>query len=247
MKNIKAFCLFLLKKEQPLKSLFNKMEISYKEKATMFFLMVMLLCSAAYSQEQRGKVVAISDGDTFTLLTSSKQQVKVRLSEIDTPERAQPFGTRARQALSDLIFSKDVLVVQDDIDRYGRLVGQVYVGNTHVNRKMVQEGMAWVYRQYLKDMTLLQDEQVAREAKRGLWSLPSTEQVSPWEWRRGVKTNNQAKAGTQKQEGKKFTCGTKNKCSEMTSCEEAEFYLNECGLTRLDGDKDGVPCEALCN
>ena len=208
---------------------------------------ILFFLNPTYSQEYKGKVVGISDGDTFTLLTGNKQQIKVRLSEIDTPERAQPFGTRARQTLSDLIFSKDVLIVQDDIDRYGRVVGQVYVGNIHVNRKMVQEGMAWAYRQYLKDKTLLQDEQAAREAKKGLWSLPSTDQVPPWEWRRGVKTNNQTKEGEQKQEGKKFICGKKTKCSEMASCEEAMYYLNECGLTRLDGDKDGTPCEALCN
>lgn len=199
-----------------------------------------------YSQELYGKVVAIADGDTFALLTVDKQQVKVRLSEIDTPERAQPFGTRARQALSDLIFSKQVRVVQEDIDRYGRLVGHVYVGGIHVNRQLVRDGMAWAYRQYLKDKSLLQDEQEARQAKRGLWSLPSTEQVPPWEWRKGKKTNNQARSAERKQEAKKFTCGTKRYCKEMVSCEEAEFYLNECGLTRLDGDKDGVPCESLC-
>lgn len=190
--------------------------------------------------------MGIADGDTFTLLTADKKQIKVRLAEIDTPERAQPFGTRARQALSDMIFAKDVLVIQQDIDRYERLVGHVYIGDTHVNRKLVQDGMAWVYRQCSKDKSLLQDEQEARQAKHGLWSLPSTEQVPPWEWRKGVKTNGTAKAVEKKQEAKKFTCGTKTKCSEMTNCEEAMYYLNECGLTRLDGDKDGTPCEALC-
>ena len=140
----------------------------------VLLLIITLLFSQceSYSQEleSSGKVIGISDGDTFTLLSADKQQIKVRLSEIDTPEKAQPFGTRSRQALSDLIFSKDVLVVQDDIGRYGRLVGQIYVDDTHVNRKMIQEGMAWVYRQYLKDESLLQDEEAAREAKRGLWS-----------------------------------------------------------------------------
>ena len=87
--------------------------------------------SHSQEQENSGKVVGVSDGDTFTLLTPDKQQVKVWLSEIDAPEKDQPFGTRSRQALSDLIFSKDVLVVQDDIDRYGRLVGQIYVNGTH--------------------------------------------------------------------------------------------------------------------
>jgi endonuclease YncB( thermonuclease family) len=210
---------------------------------------ILFTLNTAYSQEYKGKVVGIADGDTFTQLTADKQQIKVRLAEIDTPERAQPFGTRARQALSDLIFSKDVRIVQQDIDRYGRLVGHVYVGNTHVNRRLVQDGMAWVYRQYSKDSTLLEGEQEAKEAKRGLWSLPSTEQVPPWEWRRGVKGNGSVnnKPSEQKTKVQKFTCGAKTKCGEMVSCEEALFYLNECGLTRLDGDKDGVPCESLCN
>lgn len=87
--------------------------------------------------------MGVSDGDTFTLLFSYKQQIKIRLSEIDTPERAQPFGTRAKQALSGLIFAKDVLIVQETADRYGRFVGHVCVGNTHVNRKMIQEGFEW--------------------------------------------------------------------------------------------------------
>ena len=97
---------------------------------TLILVLLFFQCNS-YSQEQEqensGKVVAISDGDTFTLLTTDKKQIKVRLSEIDTPEKGQPFGSRTQEALSDLIFSKDVLVIQDDIDRYGRLVGHVYV------------------------------------------------------------------------------------------------------------------------
>ena len=41
-------------------------------------------------------------------------------------------------------------------------------------------------------------------------------------------------------------CGPKRYCREMVSCEEARHYLSACGLTRLDGDSDGVPCDALC-
>ena len=214
----------------------------------IFILVIGIIFSHfnSYSQEQEysGKVVSISDGDTFTLLTHDKQQIKVRLSEIDTPEKAQPFGTRAQQALSTLIFSKDVRVVREDTDRYGRLVGHVYVDGTHVNRKMVQEGMAWVYRQYNKDKSLLQDEQEAREAGRGLWSLPSTEQVPPWEWRKGSRNAITRKEPIENKS--EFNCGTKRYCKEMSSCEEARYYLKNCGLTRLDGDGDGVPCEALC-
>ena len=105
--------------------------------------------------------------------------------------------------------------------------------------------MAWVYRQYLKDKTLLQDEQEAREARRGLWSLPSTEQVPPWEWRKGARNATTKKEHTENKP--EFECGTKRYCKEMSSCEEARYYLEHCHLTRLDGDGDGVPCEALCN
>jgi len=41
-----------------------------------------------------------------------------------------------------------------------------------------------------------------------------------------------------------FTCGGKRTCGQMNSCAEANFYLNQCGLYRLDRDSDGRPCEA---
>ena len=214
----------------------------------LLFVLTALLFSQCESHSQvpesSGKAVGISNGDTFTLLTHDKQQIKVRLSEIDAPEKAQPFGTRSREVLSDLIFSKDVLVVQEDIDGYGRLVGHVYVDGTHVNRRMVQEGMIWVYVQCLKDKTLLQDEKAAKEANRGLWVLPVAEQVPPWEWRRGDRV---ASLNTGAEDNKPaFECGTKQYCKKMSSCDEAMYYLQHCGLTRLDGDGDGVPCEVLC-
>lgn len=210
-------------------------------------LLLLLWAQLAPGLEYSGQVVAIADGDTFTFLTTDKRQIKVRLAEIDTPERAQPYGSRARQALSDLIFGKEVRVEEADTDRYGRLVGHVYIGNLHVNRQLVRQGMAWVYRQYLEDRTLLQDEQAARDAKLGLWSLPATEQVPPWEWRRGVKAKAGPMAKAEGNKAQKFSCEGKTRCSEMTSCEEARFYLNECGVSSLDGDKDGVPCEKLCH
>jgi len=72
-------------------------------------------------------------GDTLTVLMASKEQIKVRLAEIDTPEKKQPYGTRAKQALSKLAFGKAARVVEVDRDRYGRVVGRVYVGDVDVN------------------------------------------------------------------------------------------------------------------
>jgi endonuclease YncB( thermonuclease family) len=130
-----------------------------------------------------GKVISIADGDTLRILYRDGQ-LKIRLAEIDTPERKQPWGNRARQALSDKVFGKIVDVVEIDRDRYGRIVGRIYLDGRDINREMVAEGHAWVYRKYMRDESLLTDEAVAREAGRGLWSLPEAKRVPPWEWRR---------------------------------------------------------------
>lgn len=209
-------------------------------------ILLVLLCHFVCAQQYSGRVVGIADGDTFTFLTAENRQIKVRLAEIDTPEKAQPYGAKAKQALSDLIFGKEVRVIEADVDRYGRLVGHVYVGDVYVNRRMVQEGMAWVYRQYMHDKSLFTDEQQARASKRGLWSLSTKDQVPPWDWRRGVKSNSEVSLVAQTKEGGEFSCEGKTTCSEMLSCEEAMFYLKHCGLTRLDRDNDGVPCESIC-
>ncbi|HWL69449.1 MAG TPA: thermonuclease family protein [Geminicoccus sp.] len=147
-------------------------------------LALSLFVHPALATELRGLVVGVHDGDTLTLLTPEKQQVKVRLAEIDTPESRQPYGTRARQALADLAFRQQVRVVVVDTDRYGRTVGRVFVGATDVNAALVRQGAAWVYRQYAHDPALRVLEQAARNDRRGLWALPEAERVPPWEWRR---------------------------------------------------------------
>lgn len=132
-------------------------------------------------------VVAISDGDTLTCLTDDKQQVKVRLAEIDAPERKQPFGTRSRQSLGELCHEKRAEVVVLDTDRYSRTVGRVTCDGVDANAAQVSRGMAWVYDRYVKDRSLYQLQDEARAAGRGLWSDPQP--VAPWEWRRSPKTD----------------------------------------------------------
>jgi endonuclease YncB( thermonuclease family) len=136
------------------------------------------------SQVITGEIVGITDGDTVKLLTADKQQIKIRLSDIDTPEKKQPYGSRAKQALSDLVFREQVTAKVVTVDRYGRKVARLYVGDLDVNQEMVRLGAAWVYRKYSKDQSLLDVEAEAKAAKRGLWALPEAEQVPPWEWRR---------------------------------------------------------------
>ncbi|MBL6081928.1 thermonuclease family protein [Belnapia sp. T18] len=222
--------------------------------AAIFVLLALLSCSPARAAELLGRVVGLADGDTLTLLTAERRQVRVRLSEIDTPESRQPYGTRAQHILSGLVFGKDVRVVVQDTDRYGRTVGRVYAGPLDVNAEMVRQGAAWVYRQYSRDPELLRIETEAKAGRRGLWSLPEAERTPPWEWRaakRGGRPDHIAEAPAAPTRSAPaassgFTCGGKQYCREMTSCAEARFYLQQCGLTRLDGDRDGVPCETLC-
>lgn len=129
-----------------------------------------------------GTVVGITDGDTLKIVTPAMQQAKIRLAEIDTPERGQPFGTWAKQQLSDMVFRKPIAIKLVDIDRYERIVGRIYVDDLDVNAELIRIGAAWVYRKYATDASLYDLEDEAREAKRGLWSqdLP----LPPWAWRR---------------------------------------------------------------
>lgn len=144
----------------------------------------MLLCGQANASEPyTAKVIHISDGDTIKVLTENKEQIKIRLAEIDTPERKQPWGNKAKQALSEFTSQKMVTVSPVTTDRYGRTIAHIYVGDLNVNKEMVRTGNAWVYRKYLKDNSLLAIEAEAMEAKRGLWALAEAERVPPWEWR----------------------------------------------------------------
>lgn len=193
------------------------------------------------------RVVGISDGDTLTCLTAAKTQLKVRLAEIDTPEKAQPYGTRSRQALSDLAFGKQATLHIQDTDRYGRAVARVSVDGRDVNREMVSQGAAWVYRAYNRDKSLLAAESEAKAAGWGLWVLPEAERMPPWEWRKAGKKPLQTTAilpAVADTGG--YQCAEKRYCSQMTSCAEATFYLQQCAVRSLDGDGDGQPCEAVC-
>lgn len=196
-----------------------------------------------------GRVISIHDGDTVTLLLANKSQVKIRLAQIDAPESDQAFGQKSKQSLSDMVFNKTIQVEKETIDKYGRTVGTIIVDGLNANLEQVKRGMAWVYRQYLHDQSLIEDEEKAKQSKVGLWSDPSP--MPPWEYRHSKKGQKQNASphnvSTAIEKPSNNQCGAKHYCKEMHSCDEAKFYLNQCGLSRLDGDGDGVPCEKLCS
>jgi endonuclease YncB( thermonuclease family) len=138
-----------------------------------------------------GLVVAISDGDTITLLTEDKQQLKIRLAGIDTPEKKQAFGTKARDHLASRIFKHDVEVDLRKKDQYGRYLGVIYISGVDINQSMIQDGYAWFYKHYAKDQPkeeaqrYAKAEADARSKQRGLWSDPNP--VPPWEFRKEAK------------------------------------------------------------
>src|SRR5262245_27627309 len=143
------------------------------------------------AEQFTGKVVGISDGDTISVLREGKA-VKVRLHGVDTPEKAQAFGTQARKFTSDLVFQQTVTVIVQNTDRYGRLVGDVLLPDGRsLNQELVKAGMAWWYRPYApNDIMLAQLEAEARTAKRGLWA--DAHPIPPWEWRKGQRASSTA-------------------------------------------------------
>ena len=95
-----------------------------------------------------GKVIRVADGDTITILDPSNTQLKIRLNKIDAPEKAQAFGQRSKQHLSDIVFGRSVTVTWDEKDRYGRILGTVWLDGRDINLQMVRDGFAWHYKRY---------------------------------------------------------------------------------------------------
>lgn len=150
-------------------------------RAALAISLVLTFAAPALAETLLGRVVAVHDGDTITVLVN-RHEVKVRLAEIDAPESKQPYGARSKQSLSALCFNRDAQVDVVDQDRYKRSIGRVTCAGVEANAEQVRQGMAWVFDRYAKKGSILysfQDE--ARAAKRGLWSDPKP--VPPWEWR----------------------------------------------------------------
>lgn len=138
-------------------------------------VLLIILQLVAHADVLLGHVVGVSDGDTITVLDDNKQRHVIRLMGIDAPEKAQAFGQKAKQSLSELVFDKDVSVTWFKRDRYGRTVGQVHLGDTDVCLEQIKRGFAWHYKQYEREQSeedrsrYADAEKEARSARIGLW------------------------------------------------------------------------------
>lgn len=154
-----------------------------KSKSLLF--VTVLVCTLVFNSQAQsslhGKAVRILDGDTFEILVNGNSTYKVRLSDIDAPEKGQDFGQVSKQALSELLKGNDLQVTYDKLDRNKRILGHVYQGNTYVNLELVKQGLAWHYKKYSKDERFARAENDARQKKRGLWILKSP--IAPWDYR----------------------------------------------------------------
>jgi len=153
-------------------------------KTKAFILSLVLILLPSFSWAWSGEVVGITDGDTITVLRD-KEQVRIRLYGIDTPERGQAFSKRAKQFTSKMVYGKVVEVKVMDTDRYGRTVALVAVNKQILNEELLKAGYAWVYYQYCHEMIChaWADYQFAAKLdKRGLWRDPDP--MPPWEFRK---------------------------------------------------------------
>jgi endonuclease YncB( thermonuclease family) len=151
--------------------------------------LALMLANTALGQQSviHGRVIGVTDGDTLKVLVADQQLLRVRLAFCDAPEKKQAFGARAKQAMSDLVFGKDIELRPHAIDRYGRTVAQVDVDEKDIGEEMLHQGLAWVYDRYITEAstdiqeTYRKTQEEAKAERQGLWSDPNS--IPPWIFR----------------------------------------------------------------
>jgi len=147
----------------------------------------LLCCCIVHAGESDG-VSYVYDGDTVQIstlqLAGAQGQFKLRLNDIDAPERNQPYGLKARRALMKLCQGAhiEVKVEITGTDQYGRQLGKLNCNGTDASLYLVEQGYAWHSAKFSNDNKLKQAAANARENKRGLWQDPNP--MAPWLWRK---------------------------------------------------------------
>ncbi|MEH8295843.1 thermonuclease family protein [Klebsiella pneumoniae] len=157
-------------------------------KLNYIVIFTLLFSCSSFANNLVGKVTRVIDGDTIEVKTLPEKilvyeiPIRVRLINIDAPEKKQPFGRWSTNQLKALLAGQSVTVSYTQTDRYGRVLGRVVTANgTEANRQQVLKGAAWVYDRYNADNSLPALQREAQTQKRGLWA--DSNPVPPWEWR----------------------------------------------------------------
>jgi micrococcal nuclease len=142
-----------------------------------------LACSLpAFSAE----ITYFYDGDTVKIKDQSNNNIayeyKLRLTDIDAPERNQTYGLKSRRALMDFCKDTKIFVAISGTDKYGRKLGKLLCNQQDTSTFMVKNGHAWFNRRYSMDYMLALQEEEARKNKLGLWA--DEKPMPPWVWRK---------------------------------------------------------------
>ena len=131
-----------------------------------------------------GTVTRVSDGDTVWVTDAQRYRHKIRLLDIDAPESSQTFGAESTARLKALVGGRAVRVTYSERDKYGCILGTVWLDGADINMQMVREGMAWCYH-YAKNERYAAAQAAARTRKVGLWADPGAQ--DPWSYRKSQK------------------------------------------------------------
>lgn len=142
----------------------------------------LLLTTILVAETITGKVISVTDGDTIKILDEKNKVYKIRLIDIDAPEKKQAFGNKSKENLAKYIAGQIVRVEYDKLDRYKRILGTVYLKDKNINKQQITDGYAWQYKKYSKNNEYKNQERISRNNKKGLWSDENP--LEPWEYRK---------------------------------------------------------------
>ena len=148
----------------------------------------LLLTTILVAETITWKVISVTDGDTIKILDEKNKVYKIRLNDIDAPEKKQAFGNKSKENLSKYIAGENVRVEYYKLDRYKRILGTVYFKDKDINKQQIIDGYAWVYKKYSKNNEYINQERISKNHKRGLWK--DEKPIEPWEYRKMKKWKN---------------------------------------------------------
>lgn len=192
-------------------------------------------------------ITKVVDGDTVDVNINGKKDT-IRLIGINAPESGECFGRESTGKARELLQGKSVTLEtdssQDNRDKYQRLLRYIFLSDgSNFGELMIKDGFAKEYTfitAYKYQFLYKQAQQQAKNNKKGLWtdnacSKSGSKVKAESTFSPQASSNNQS-----------FSCDCSKLCSQIQTCDEAYFQLNNCGCTKRDSDRDSIPCESLC-